>query len=81
FIIVRSRSLESANRFYRAGADAVVTEIFETSIQMFSELLKHFRVDPETILEQQEIIRRESGNIFREPESEAESSGSEPAGK
>ena len=81
FIIVRSRSLESANRFYRAGADAVVTEIFETSIQMFSQLLKHFRVAPETILAQQEIIRREGGNIFREPASDADGSGSDPAVK
>lgn len=79
FIIVRSRSLESAGRFYRAGADAVVTDIFETSIQMFSELLKHFRVDPETILAQQEIIRREGSTIFREPESEANDSGKDTA--
>jgi CPA2 family monovalent cation:H+ antiporter-2 len=72
FIIVRSRSLESAGLFYRAGADAVVTELFETSIQMFSELLKHFRIDPETILAQQEIIRRDGSMIFRETENETE---------
>lgn len=67
FIIVRSRSLESAGQFYRAGADAVVTEMFETSIQMFSELLKHLRIDSRTIFDQQEIIRREGDVIFREP--------------
>ncbi|WP_164926915.1 cation:proton antiporter [Chlorobaculum tepidum] len=81
FIIVRSRSLESTNRFYRAGADAAVTELFETSIQMFSELLKHFRVEPETILAQQEIIRREGGNIFRELVTETDGSGDDPAKK
>ncbi|NTW52841.1 MAG: sodium:proton exchanger [Chlorobiaceae bacterium] len=70
FIIVRSRSLEPVGQLYRAGADAVVTEKFETSIQIFSELLKHFRVDPSTILEQQEIIRREGGMIFHEPATE-----------
>jgi CPA2 family monovalent cation:H+ antiporter-2 len=70
FIIVRSRSLEPVRQLYRAGADAVVTEKFETSIQIFSELLKHFRIEPETIREQQEIIRREGGVIFREPASE-----------
>ncbi|HWQ26846.1 MAG TPA: cation:proton antiporter [Chlorobaculum sp.] len=70
FIIVRSRSLEPVRQLYRAGADSVVTEKFETSIQIFSELLKHFRIKPETIREQQEIIRREGGVIFREPESE-----------
>ncbi|HHE32181.1 MAG TPA: sodium:proton exchanger [Chlorobaculum parvum] len=67
FIIVRSRSFRSAGQFYRAGADAVVTEIFETSIQMFSELLRHFKVEPETIFDQQEIIRREGGKLFMVP--------------
>ncbi|HWR01158.1 MAG TPA: cation:proton antiporter [Chlorobaculum sp.] len=71
FIIVRSRTLEPVGQLYRVGADAVVTEKFETSIQIFSELLKHFRIDPGTILEQQEIIRREGGLIFREPPAEA----------
>lgn len=66
FIIVRSRSIEPVERLYRAGADAVVTEKFETSIQIFSELLKHFRVAPGTILEQQEIMRRQGGAIFRD---------------
>jgi CPA2 family monovalent cation:H+ antiporter-2 len=66
FIIVRSRTLDSTGEFYRAGADAVVTELFETSIQMFSELLKYFRIEPQTILEQQEILRRECEMIFRE---------------
>ncbi|MBN1928313.1 MAG: cation:proton antiporter [Chlorobiaceae bacterium] len=74
FIIVRSRSFQSAAQFYRAGADAVVTEIFETSIQMFSELLRHFKVDPETIFEQQEIIRREGGKLFRESAAEPSAS-------
>jgi CPA2 family monovalent cation:H+ antiporter-2 len=70
FIIVRSRSLEPVEQLYRVGADAVVTEKFETSIQIFSELLKHFRIEPETILEQQEIIRRECSLIFRDPATE-----------
>lgn len=70
FIIVRSRSLAPVERLYRAGADAVVTDIFETSIQIFSELLKHLRVDPGTILDQQEIIRRQGRAIF--PESAAD---------
>ncbi|NTU92875.1 MAG: sodium:proton exchanger [Chlorobiaceae bacterium] len=78
FIIVRSRSLDSVERLYRAGADAVVTEKFETSIQIFSQLLKHFRVAPGTILEQQEIIRKKGDAIFREPAGEAGGGGTEP---
>ncbi|ABB23546.1 cation:proton antiporter [Pelodictyon luteolum] len=65
FIIVRSRTLHRIDELYAAGADVVVTEKFETSIQIFSQLLNHFTVDPELILQQQEIIRRECEKIFR----------------
>ncbi len=64
FIIVRARTLANVASLYKAGADVVVTEKFETSIQIFSLLLNHFTVDPELILEQQEIIRRECEKIF-----------------
>ncbi len=64
FIIVRARTLDNIADLYKAGADVVVTEKFETSIQIFSLLLNHFTVDPELILEQQEIIRRECEKIF-----------------
>jgi CPA2 family monovalent cation:H+ antiporter-2 len=64
FIIVRARSLDDVAALYTVGADVVVTEKFETSIQIFSLLLNHFTVAPEVILEQQEIIRRECEKIF-----------------
>lgn len=64
FIIVRARTLDDVASLYKSGADVVVTEKFETSIQIFSQLLNHFTVDPELILEQQEIIRRECEKIF-----------------
>ena len=64
FIIVRARTLDDVAELYREGADVVVTEKFETSIQIFSLLLNHFTVAPELILEQQEIIRRECERIF-----------------
>ena len=64
FIIVRARTLDDVASLYKSGADVVVTEKFETSIQIFSQLLNHFTVAPELILEQQEIIRRECEKIF-----------------
>jgi len=64
FIIVRARTLDDVAQLYKIGADVVVTEKFETSIQIFSLLLNHFTVAPELILEQQEIIRRECEKIF-----------------
>jgi len=70
YIIVRARSLPNVENLYKAGADVVVTEKFETSIQIFSILLQHFTVEPELILEQQEIIRRECEKIFLRPTTE-----------
>ena len=67
FIIVRARTLDDVAALYKVGADVVVTEKFETSIQIFSLLLNHFTVEPELILEQQEIIRRECEKIFTTP--------------
>ncbi|NTV46964.1 MAG: sodium:proton exchanger [Chlorobiales bacterium] len=78
FIIVRTRTLPDVEQLYKAGADVVVTEKFETSIQIFSQLLKHFTIEPELILEQQEIIRRDCEKIFLQvghhPESEKKNS-------
>ncbi|PIO49092.1 MAG: sodium:proton exchanger [[Chlorobium] sp. 445] len=64
FIIVRARSLSEVSRLYAAGASEVVTEKFETSIQIFSLLLRQFGIPSEVITEQQEIIRRECCKIF-----------------
>ncbi len=64
YIIVRTRSLEDIDQHYKSGADVVVTEKFETSIQIFSILLQHFSIEPELILEQQESIRRDCQRIF-----------------
>ncbi len=67
FVIVRARSLADVPRLYRAGASEVVTEKFETAIQIFSMLLRRFDIPPEIIMEQQEIIRRECCKIFQQP--------------
>ncbi len=66
FVIVRARSLNDVPRLYRAGASEVVTEKFETAIQIFSMLLHRFDIPPEVIMEQQEIIRRECCKIFQQ---------------
>ncbi|MDX2127753.1 MAG: cation:proton antiporter [Chloroherpetonaceae bacterium] len=59
FIIVRTRQMSDVPLLYKAGASSVITEKFESSIQIFSLLLKQFDISAITILEQQEILRRE----------------------
>ncbi|MCS7211842.1 MAG: cation:proton antiporter [Chloroherpetonaceae bacterium] len=66
FVIVRTRSLANVPKLYAAGASEVVTEKFETSIQIFTLLLRQFDLPSEVIMEQQEIIRRECCKIFTE---------------
>ncbi len=78
FIIVRTRSLEDSESHYKAGANVVVTEKFETSIQIFSILLQHFTIEPELILEQQESIRRDCQKIFLDS---SQPNGNKPAEK
>ncbi len=64
YIIVRTRELADIEPLYAAGASTVVTEKFETSIQIFSLLLQHFKLPTEMVLEQQDIIRRELYKVF-----------------
>jgi CPA2 family monovalent cation:H+ antiporter-2 len=79
FVIVRTRNVEEVPALYDAGASTVVTEKLETSIQIFSLLLQQFKIEPELIQQQQELIRRECYNIFpklptaKEPEEVQES--------
>ena len=64
FILVRTRYLLNQDKIKELGADLVVTEEFESSIQIFSVLLEKFGFDKSLILEQEEIIRQNSIILF-----------------
>lgn len=64
FILVRTRYLLNQEKIKELGADVVVTEEFESSIQIFSLLLEKFGVDKNIILEQEDIIRSNSSIFF-----------------
>ena len=51
---------------WRMGADDVIPEEFETSIQIFSRVLKMFHIPNSIILAQGNIIRNKSYGVFRE---------------
>lgn len=56
FIIARTRYARDAESISKAGANVVVTEEYESSIQVFVALLKHLGVEPEVIAEQESLM-------------------------
>ncbi len=64
-IMVRTRLTSQVEELKSAGADEVIPEEFETSIEIFCRVLRDFRI-PNNIIEQQvELIRMEGYSMFR----------------
>src|SRR2546428_436528 len=64
-IIARTRYLREIEDLRGMGADQVVPEEFETSIEIFSLVLQHYRMPVRVIAEKAERIRREGYALFR----------------
>ena len=64
-IMVRTRLTSQVEELKTAGADEVIPEEFETSIEIFCRVLRDYRI-PNNIIEQQvELIRMEGYSMFR----------------
>ena len=64
-IMVRTRLTSQVEELKNAGADEVIPEEFETSIEIFCRVLRDYRI-PNNIIEQQvELIRMEGYSMFR----------------
>jgi len=66
-IIVRTRYISQVEELYNLGADEVVPEEFETSIEIFSRVLRQHYVPSNVILNQVNIIRSKGYEILRKP--------------
>ncbi len=65
YVMVRTHYANRVELLRDAGADQVVPEEFETSIEIFSRVLREYRI-PNNIIEQQiELIRLEGYAMFR----------------
>ena len=67
-ILVRTRYLKELQELHDLGADEVVPEEFETSIEIFTLVLKTYKVQHSVILEKAEHIRREGYALLRRGE-------------
>ena len=66
-VIVRTHFLADTDELLRLGANQVVPEEFETSVQIFSRVLRELHVPWGTIAVQTELVRREGYQLLRGP--------------
>ena len=66
FILVRTRYLSDVDDLLGLGANAVIPEEFETSVEIFSRVLGEYHVPDHVIRQQEELIRSGAYRILRE---------------
>ena len=69
YIVVRVRRLAEMNGLYKLGADEVVAEEFETSIEIFTRVLARFAVPPNIIDVETRLLRGDKYRMLRSPAS------------
>lgn len=65
YLLVRTRSVAHVEELLRAGANEVIPEEFETSIEIFSRVLHHYHVPRNVIDAQARIVRGEGYELLR----------------
>ncbi|MEK6645466.1 MAG: cation:proton antiporter [Candidatus Firestonebacteria bacterium] len=65
YIIIRTRYTSEVNELQKLGADQVIPEEFETSIEIFSRVLRQYHIPRNVVLTQGEIIRKDGYKMLR----------------
>lgn len=68
YIIVRTRYTSEVEDLLKLGANEVIPEEFETSIEIFAKVLHHYQVPKNLLIEQIEKIRSGSYEVLRRVE-------------
>ncbi len=71
-IIVRTRYLHEVEDLYKLGANQVIPEEFETSVEIFARVLKDYRIPKNIIQTQIDIVRQEGYAMLRTPSVDTE---------
>ncbi len=66
-ILVRTRYIKEVEELYRLGANQVIPEEFETSVEIFARVLRDYRVPGNIIQNQIDLVRQEGYAMFRSP--------------
>ena len=67
-VIVRTRFLTETDELVKLGADLVIPEEFETSIQIFRKVLEQYHIPLNVIMQQVNLLRGESYKYLRSEE-------------
>ncbi len=67
YILVRTRYLSEVEDLIKLGANEVIPEEFETSIEIFARVLSHYHIPHNIILQHIENIRQNSYDMLRNP--------------
>lgn len=67
YIVVRTRYITEITELFELGADEVIPEEFETSIEIFARVLQRYGVARHVIESQIEQIRRQGYRMLRSP--------------
>ncbi|HEY5593733.1 MAG TPA: cation:proton antiporter [Nitrospiria bacterium] len=70
-IVVRTRYVKEVDDLLRLGANEVVPEEFETSLEIFDLVLRQYDVPQRDIAKKQEEIRREGYALLRRPDADS----------
>ncbi len=65
FVLVRARSVEDIDAQYEAGANLVIPEEFETSIEIFTSVLREYHVPVNVVEAQVTMLRHERYSLLR----------------
>jgi len=69
FVIVRTRFVRETDDLIKLGADIVIPEEFETSIQIFRKVLEQYHIPLNVIMQQVNLLRGESYKYLRSDDS------------
>jgi CPA2 family monovalent cation:H+ antiporter-2 len=64
-IIVRTRYMSEVGELFNLGASEVIPEEFETSVEIFSRVLKQYGVSRQSIEQEVEEVRKEGYAMLR----------------
>jgi CPA2 family monovalent cation:H+ antiporter-2 len=67
-VVVRTRYLRELEELHQLGADDVVPEEFETSIEIFALVLRTYKLPQDFVLQKAEQVRREGYALLRRSE-------------
>ena len=66
-ILARTRYIREVEELYKLGANQVIPEEFETSVEIFARVLRDYRVPSNIIQNQIDLIRQEGYAMLRNP--------------